>query len=411
MYEDLDLYLVLGATREDDVAAIKSKYRKLALKYHPDTNPGDSEAEEKFKEAAFAYEILGDPEKRAKYDAHGFRDLEDTFSDMVDVFKKIVDMMKEWYGGDNWDKPSPNPERDAIISHFMATGGQLKADEQPVYDLSGFSFSQSLDFTGAYWDRVRIHGKPDDKKTVNDLILTSATLDYLDLQDVILKNCALSGQGRGFAFNVNIENCVFEACDLSHRSFNGKRFENVVFKDDTKLNGMMFCDCELKNVTIDTANFDEISFLFSKIDGLKLSEAAAAKVSFLTSAEWKNVSVMCSDGREVDIQQYRKEQREAKRAASAVDEQPPEADFVPPSPKAEQKESGGKLLHVGGGAAVSLLGGVAFKAITDGIKEKEAAGEQVSWVSRVCQVGAGMAAIGGMGYAAYRGLNGGKGGR
>jgi molecular chaperone DnaJ len=62
---------VLGVERSSDAQTIKSSYRKLALKFHPDKNPGDKQAEEKFKEATEAYEVLSDPEKRARYDQFG----------------------------------------------------------------------------------------------------------------------------------------------------------------------------------------------------------------------------------------------------------------------------------------------------------------------------------------------------
>ncbi len=69
--EKRDYYEVLGVERAADATVIKSAYRKLALKFHPDKNPGDKEAEEKFKEATEAYEVLSDPEKRSRYDQFG----------------------------------------------------------------------------------------------------------------------------------------------------------------------------------------------------------------------------------------------------------------------------------------------------------------------------------------------------
>jgi molecular chaperone DnaJ len=66
-----DYYEVLGISRDADDQTLKSAYRKLALKYHPDRNPGDTSAEENFKQAAEAYAVLGDPEKRARYDRFG----------------------------------------------------------------------------------------------------------------------------------------------------------------------------------------------------------------------------------------------------------------------------------------------------------------------------------------------------
>jgi len=71
-----DYYEVLGIEKTADADAIKKAYRKLAVKYHPDRKPGDKEAEEKFKEATEAYEILSDEEKRPIYDQYGFAGLD-----------------------------------------------------------------------------------------------------------------------------------------------------------------------------------------------------------------------------------------------------------------------------------------------------------------------------------------------
>jgi molecular chaperone DnaJ len=70
-----DYYEVLGVTRDADGTTIKSAYRKLAVQYHPDRNPGDQEAEDRFKEAAEAYAVLSDGEKRARYDRFGHEGL------------------------------------------------------------------------------------------------------------------------------------------------------------------------------------------------------------------------------------------------------------------------------------------------------------------------------------------------
>ncbi len=94
-----DYYEVLGVTKSSPDADIKQAYRKLALKYHPDRNKGDKEAEEKFKEATEAYEVLRDPKKRASYDKYGhegvagfegfgrgaYTDFSDIFGDMGDL--------------------------------------------------------------------------------------------------------------------------------------------------------------------------------------------------------------------------------------------------------------------------------------------------------------------------------------
>ena len=71
MAEKRDYYEVLGIPKDADDAAIKKAYRALAKKYHPDTNPGDAAAAEKFKEASEAYSVLSDPDKRRQYDQFG----------------------------------------------------------------------------------------------------------------------------------------------------------------------------------------------------------------------------------------------------------------------------------------------------------------------------------------------------
>ena len=71
MADKRDYYEVLGVNKNATENEIKHAYRKLAKKYHPDMNPGDKNAEEKFKEATEAYEVLSDPEKKARYDQFG----------------------------------------------------------------------------------------------------------------------------------------------------------------------------------------------------------------------------------------------------------------------------------------------------------------------------------------------------
>ena len=71
-----DYYEVLGVSRDASEKEIAAAYRKLAIRYHPDSHPGDEDATEKFKEAAEAYEVVSDAEKRAVYDQYGHAGLE-----------------------------------------------------------------------------------------------------------------------------------------------------------------------------------------------------------------------------------------------------------------------------------------------------------------------------------------------
>ena len=71
MAEKRDYYEVLGVEKNANADEIKKAYRKAAIKYHPDKNPGDKEAEEKFKEVSAAYETLSNPDKRRQYDQFG----------------------------------------------------------------------------------------------------------------------------------------------------------------------------------------------------------------------------------------------------------------------------------------------------------------------------------------------------
>ena len=78
--EKRDYYEVLGVSKTATDAEIKKAYRKLAMKYHPDYNPGDKEAEEKFKEINEAHEVLSDPEKRQRYDQYGFAGVDPNYA-------------------------------------------------------------------------------------------------------------------------------------------------------------------------------------------------------------------------------------------------------------------------------------------------------------------------------------------
>lgn len=125
MADKRDYYEVLGVSKDADDAAIKKAYRQLAKKYHPDTNPGDKEAEAKFKEASEAYAVLSDAEKRRQYDQFGHAAFENgaggggfDFSNMGDIFGSDIfgDIFGDLFGGGSARRRNSNgPMRGADV--------------------------------------------------------------------------------------------------------------------------------------------------------------------------------------------------------------------------------------------------------------------------------------------------------
>lgn len=122
-----DYYEILGVSKTASQDEIKKAYRKLALKYHPDRNPDNKEAEEKFKEASEAYEVLSDQSKRQKYDQFGHSGMQSgadfhEYSDLGDIFSNFGDIFGDIFGGNVRQKRSgksgPIPQR----GHDLAQG-------------------------------------------------------------------------------------------------------------------------------------------------------------------------------------------------------------------------------------------------------------------------------------------------
>ena len=120
-----DYYEVLGVSRDAGATDIKKAYRAMALKYHPDRNPDDAEAEQKFKEAAEAYEVLGSDDKRARYDrfghegvaGNGFQD----FSSSQDIFDAFSDIFGDFFGfsGGGRSRRGPRPQAGADLRYNL----------------------------------------------------------------------------------------------------------------------------------------------------------------------------------------------------------------------------------------------------------------------------------------------------
>ncbi|QJB57940.1 molecular chaperone DnaJ [Pseudodesulfovibrio sp. zrk46] len=129
-----DFYEILGVSREASQDEIKSAYRKLAFKYHPDRNQDDPDAESKFKEAAEAYEILGNDEKRQAYDRFGhdgvngngyggFSSNEDIFGAFSDIFGEVFGFSAGGRGGVNRPRPGADLRYNLTISFREAAKG------------------------------------------------------------------------------------------------------------------------------------------------------------------------------------------------------------------------------------------------------------------------------------------------
>ena len=139
-----DYYEVLGVDKNADDAAIKKAYRVLAKKYHPDMNPGDAEAEKKFKEASEAYAVLSDPEKKRQYDqyghaafeggAGGFGGFDFSGTDFTDIFG---DIFGDFFGGGRRSSRSNGPMK----------GANLRTSVRITFEEAVFGVEKELELT------------------------------------------------------------------------------------------------------------------------------------------------------------------------------------------------------------------------------------------------------------------------
>jgi molecular chaperone DnaJ len=123
MADKRDYYEVLGVGRSADDSEIKAAYRKLALKYHPDRNPNNKDAEDKFKEAAEAYEVLRDPRKREIYNQYGHQGLEGNgfsgFGGFEDIFSSFGDIFEDFFGFSTGRRSRSRSQRGSDLRYDM----------------------------------------------------------------------------------------------------------------------------------------------------------------------------------------------------------------------------------------------------------------------------------------------------
>lgn len=147
-----DYYVVLEVTKTASDADIKKAFRALAMKHHPDRNAGDKEAETKFKEAAEAYEVLSDPEKRSTYDRFGHEGLrgQGGFQSAEDVFSQFGDLFGELFGGGGRQRAKAGPRRGADLEYVLAVEfmDAAKGSEQEI-QVPKHGLCETCDGTGA----------------------------------------------------------------------------------------------------------------------------------------------------------------------------------------------------------------------------------------------------------------------
>lgn len=136
MAQQRDYYEVLGIQRSASNGEISTAYRRLAIKYHPDKNPGDQEAIERFKEAAEAFEVLSDAEKRSRYDRFGHAGLNGQygahhFTDVEDIFSAFGDLFGDLFGGRGRNQPHKGRDVrcDVTLTLKEAANGVTKSVE------------------------------------------------------------------------------------------------------------------------------------------------------------------------------------------------------------------------------------------------------------------------------------------
>ena len=210
-----DYYEVLGVQKGASAEDIKKAYRKLAMKYHPDRNPDNKEAEEKFKEAAEAYEVLSDDEKRQKYDQFGFAGVDPNFGaggaggaygSPFGDFGDLGDIFGSFFGGGSSRRSNANaPRRGENVGARLdltfeeaAFGCEKEVSAQRIENCSGCGGTGSAD--GATETCSYCHGAGQVRTTQNFMgmaVQSTTTCPQCSGRGKIIKNPCTTCRGKG----------------------------------------------------------------------------------------------------------------------------------------------------------------------------------------------------------------------
>lgn len=143
-----DYYEILGVSKSASESELKKAYRKLAIKYHPDKNPGDKNAEEKFKESAEAYEVLSNPQKRARYDQFGHTGVssDGKFSgggmNMEDIFSQFGDIFGSAFGEFNRSKSSQSRKGSNLRIYLKLSLEEMMIGSEKIVKVKRLKFDK-----------------------------------------------------------------------------------------------------------------------------------------------------------------------------------------------------------------------------------------------------------------------------